>query len=71
MNLGQCLKNLRHDIGNGGLEDDTSAMIWYITMANEARRLLKSNASDQREAREYLALCNNSGSDSLRCIVEG
>jgi hypothetical protein len=71
MNLGQCLRNLRHDIGNGGLEEDTFAMNCYITMANRARRLLKSNASDQREATEYLALCSNSGSDSLRCIVEG
>ena len=74
MNLGQCLENLRHDISNGGLEDDTFAMNCYITMANEARRLLGSDVPDQREAdyaREYLALCGNSGSASLRCVVEG
>jgi|GEM_PF-2741096 len=74
MDLGQCLENLKHDISNGGLEDDTFAMNCYITMANKALRLLGSDVSDQREAdhaREYLALCGNSGSDSLRCIVEG
>lgn len=74
MDLGQCLENLKYDVSNGGLEDDTFAMICYITMANKARRLLRSNTSDQREAdyaREYLALCCNSGSDSLRCVLEG
>jgi len=74
MDLGQCLENLKYDVSNGGLEDDTFPMICYITMANEARRLLGSDVSDQREAnyaREYLALCGNSGSASLRCVVEG
>jgi len=74
MHLGQCLENLKHDINNGGLEDDTFAMNCYITMANKARRLLRIGTSDRQEAgdaKEYLAVCCNSGSDSLRCVAEG
>ena len=73
MDLKQCLKNLKHDVNNGGLTEDTSAVIWYIGMANNARRLLKSRTSDQQtaeDAKEYLTLCCSSGSDSLRCAAE-
>ena len=73
MNLTQCLENLKHDIRNGGIEEDSFAAVCYITMANEASRLLKSGVADQREtdrATEYLALCRRSGSDSLRYVVE-
>jgi hypothetical protein len=74
MDLRQCLRNLEHDISNGGLEDDTSAAIWYIGMANEARQLLSNGTSDQKmvkDAEDYLNLCCSSGSDSLRCVAEG
>jgi hypothetical protein len=74
MTLGQCLENLKHDVSNGGLEDDTFGMICYIAMANEAQRLLRSGALDQPaldDAREYLTLCRNSGSDGLRCVAGG
>ncbi len=74
MNLEQCMKNLSHDVGNGGVEEDTFSAICYITMANKARCLLKSNVSDPQaadRARKYLALCCRSGVDSLRCAVEG
>ena len=72
MDLRLCLENLKHDVNNGGLEDDTFAMVCYITMANEARRVLESKTLDQQtaeEATEYLAICCNSGSDALRCIA--
>ena len=74
MILRKCLENLKSDINNGGLEDDTFAMICYITMANEARRLLKNDMSDQQkteDAKEYLTLCCRSGTDSLRFVAEG
>ena len=74
MDLKQCLENLKHDINNGGLEEDTFAIICYITKAKEAIRMLRSDTLDQRDAscaREYLALCRNSGSDSLRCVIGG
>ena len=74
MDLKQCLKNLKHDVNNGGLTEDTSPAIWYIGGANEARRLLSNGTSDQQaaeDAKEYLALCCSSGSDSLRCAAEG
>lgn len=73
MNLKQCLENLKYDTGNGGVEEDSFAMICYITMANKARRLLRDSALDQRamdDAKEYLALCCRSDSDSLRCVAE-
>ncbi len=73
MNLTRCLENLKHDVSNGGIDEDSFAVVCYITMANAASRLLKSGAADQREtdcATEYLALCRRSGSDSLRYVVE-
>ncbi len=74
MNLTQCLENLKHDVSNGGIAEGSFAVNCYITMANKAHRLLKNGARDQQEAnyaREYLALCHNSGSDVLKCISEG
>jgi hypothetical protein len=72
MTLSQCLKELKHDINNGGLEDDTFAMNCYVTMANKARRLLENGTSDKQAAdvaREYLAVCFDSSSDTLRYIA--
>ncbi len=74
MDLRQCLDNLRHDLSNGGVKEDTFAMICYVTMANKAHQLLKNNASSQKardDAGEYLAVCSSSGSNILRCIAEG
>ncbi len=42
MDLKQCLENLKHDVNDGGIEDDTFATLCYVTMANEARRILSS-----------------------------
>jgi len=73
MDLRRCMENLKHDISNGGLEDDTFAMVCYITMANRARRLLENMVFDEQAeevAKEYLALCCNSESDSLRCAAQ-
>ena len=73
MTLKQCLENLKRDIADDGIRDDTSAVIWYITMANEARRLLGSKPLDQRtvdDAKQYLTLCCDSGSDALRRAAE-
>ena len=73
MDLRRCLENLKHDINNGGLEDDTFAMICYVTMANEAHRIIKEDTSHQQmldNAKEYLALCSSSESASLRCVAE-
>ena len=71
MDLRRCLENLKYDLDNGGVEEDSFAMNCYITMANEACRIIKGGAS-QREidgAVEYLDLCRNSGVDSLMCIA--
>ena len=68
MDLKQCLNNLKYDLGNGGIRDETFAMNCYVTMANKAHRLLKSDTSDQEAqalAEEYLSLCANSGNDAL------
>jgi hypothetical protein len=74
MDLEQGLANLRNDISNSGVEDDTFATICYITIANQAIRLLESRPPDQRDAdtaNEFLMLCSRSGNDSLRYLVEG
>jgi hypothetical protein len=68
------LENLKYDVSNGGLEDDTFAMNCYITMAKKARRLLRSGTPDQQaaeNAKEFLALCCEHGSGGLRCTAEG
>ena len=72
MELKQCLENLRHDVSNGGVEDDTFATLCYVTMANEARRIVSDGSSTQEvaDAKEYLTLCCGSDSDSLRYIAE-
>lgn len=73
MDLRQCLKNLKHDINNGGIEDDSFPIVCYVTMANSAHRILRSSAPDQQEAndaREYLSLCCRAGSDSLKYVAE-
>ena len=73
MDLRQCLENLKHDINNGGIEDDSFPTVCYVTMANAARRLLETSKPDQQEAdnaREYLSLCRKAGSDSLRYAAE-
>ena len=72
MKLKQCLENLKRDINDGVIEDDTFATICYITMANEARRLLASELVNQQaanDAREYLATCCGSGNDTLRFVA--
>ena len=74
MHLKQCLVNLKHDVGNGGVEEDTFAAICYVTTANKARKLLANNTLSQQsmeDAREFLTVCLNSGSDTLRYIAEG
>ena len=73
MNLRQCLSNLKHDLDNGGIKDDTFATVCYMTMANKARRLLENDTLDQQtrdNANEYLSMCSRAGSDSLRYIAE-
>lgn len=71
MDLRKCMENLRYDMANGGLEEDSFAMNCYITMAIRACRILKNGASQEEmdDAREYLALCISSGIDSLKCVV--
>ena len=71
MDLKQCMENLKQDVNNGGIVDDSIAANFYITMANEARRILNSGLSDQKaaDARAYLSICCSSGSDSLRYIA--
>ena len=72
MDLKKCLDNLRHDLNNGGVEDDSFAMNCYVTIANEAHRLIECDTSDERTrkvANEYLAMCRSSGSDILRYVA--
>ena len=74
MDLRQCLNNLKNDLGNGGIQDDTFPVVCYMTMANKAHRLLKESALDQQtrsNADEYLSMCRRSGSDSLKCVAMG
>ena len=71
MDLRQCLDNLQHDVNNGGLEDDSFAMNCYITMANEAHRILSTTSAqqDKVEAQEYLEMCRNFGTASLKYVA--
>jgi len=72
MNLSKCMENLKADIGNGGIVEDSFAAICYVTMANTACRMMK-NASTQKEiadAKAYISLCHTSGVDSLVNITE-
>jgi len=73
MNLRICLDNLKHDLNNGGIEEDSFAMNCYITMANEARRMLKRSLSQSEidDAIQYLSLCRDSGASSLQSIASG
>ena len=74
MDLGQYLENLRCDIACGGVEDDSFAAICYITAANEAHRTLSGDVSDEQaldDARQYLALCGDSGCDGLMAVATG
>ena len=74
MDLKKCLDNLKYDLSNGGIQDETFAMNCYVTMANKACKLLKNGASDEQmraTAGEYLATCSDSGSDTLRCVARG
>lgn len=73
MDLKQCIENLKYDINNSGVEDDTFPMICYITMAHRAHRILragKASQEDMNQAREFLSLCKYSQSDSLKLIAE-
>ena len=72
MDLKQCMENLKHDVDNGGVDDNSFAMNCYVTMANEARRILGNGSSAQKaaDAKEYLTTCSNCGSDSLRYVAE-
>jgi len=71
MELRRCLDNLKHDVSNGGLVDDTFPVVCYVTMANKALRILHSPAAqqDKAAAEEYLTLCRDSGTASLRSIA--
>jgi hypothetical protein len=72
MDLEKCLENLKHDVNNGGLEDDSFAMNCYVTMANKARRMVKNGSSDPKSkvsAEEYLTICCKSGNDILKYIA--
>ena len=72
MDLKHCLSNLKRDLDNGGISDDTFATTCYVTMANKAHQVLKSDESDRltrADASEYLSMCRQSGSDSLRYIA--
>lgn len=71
MDLRKYIECLRYDLVNGGVQDDSFAMNCYITMANEACRILRSEASQQEmdTAKEYITLCLSSGNDSLRCVI--
>jgi len=72
MDLRQYLENLKYDLGNGGLEEDSFAVVCYITMVNKAHRMLSSNTLDKQaidDAKKYLTLCHESGCDSLRYVA--
>ncbi len=72
MNLRQCLSNMKSDMSNGGIRDDTFPVVCYMTMANKARQLLKEDTLDQQtrnNANEYLSMCRRSGSDSLKYVA--
>lgn len=72
MNLSKCMENLKADLGNGGIAEDSFAAICYVTMANTACRML-NNGSTQKEiddAKAYISLCHTSGVDSLVNVTE-
>lgn len=71
MDLKVCLENLKSDLSNGGVEEDSFAMNCYVIMANEAVRIVKNGGPIEMLdiASEYIALCRNSGIGSLQFIV--
>jgi hypothetical protein len=71
MDIGKCLENLKADLSNGGVVEDTFAAICYVTMANTACRILAEGATQKEfnKAREYIALCNTSGVGSLMSVT--
>jgi len=72
MDLRNCLESLKYDISNESLEDDTFAMVCYITMVHEASKLLENGEADERDmgdAEEYLEICRSCECDSLRTIA--
>lgn len=77
MNMTRITKNLEHDIGNGGVKDDTHAANCYIIAATVARRTLRDDAEsgfvDDEEAsddaRAFLAICAKSGCAGLESVV--
>ena len=74
MNPEKCMENLRHDVNNGGIEEDSFSVICYIAMANKAIRSLRDKVEDGTEAKfatDFLALCRESGSDALKYIARG
>ena len=71
MDLGKCLENLRVDLNNGGVVEDSFAAICYVTMANTACRILTNGATQKEinKAKEYITLCHTSGVGSLMSIT--
>jgi len=77
MNAKLLTKNLKDDIGNGGVKDDTHAANCYIIAATAARRILNDDAEsgfvDDEEAshnaKEYLVLCDQSRCAGLMSVV--
>ena len=71
MDIGKCLENLKYDLNNGGVVEDSFAAICYVTMANTACRILEKGATqkDIDEAKAYIDLCHSSGVGSLMNIT--
>lgn len=73
MDLKKCLGNLKHDLNNGGIDDDSFAMVCYMTMAKKAHKLLGDTEPDKLEqdnAKEYLTMCRNSGYAGLKLVAD-
>lgn len=68
MDLAKGIDNLRSDLDNGGIKEDSSAIIMYIALANQAKKVLKFSPGDAT-AEEFLNLCQESGSPSLKLVA--
>lgn len=69
MNLGKYIENLKNDLENGGVADDSVAVLCYITAANRAKEVIQAGGPEKETAQSFLDLCMQSGCEGLRTVV--
>lgn len=72
MDLKEFVKNFKNDLEkNGGVVDDSVAVIHYIAAANKAQKIIRSSGStaDEADAQEYLRLCRESNNPAFISVA--